>query len=177
MTATTTATAHATRRAIRRALVAWVAVTGIVATTAAATAAGAPGISDLADAVYPHAPRPGHVSVSAAGLLAHNAAITLCPLLLIAARWHTAPRWRAAGDSVVAALLAYNAVAVGLGIGAWPQVLGDLPHLPIELGGLACGAGAWWALSRGAGLVCGARFVACAIALLAVASVLEVAAV
>ena len=177
MTATTTASAHVTRRAIRRALLAWVALTGIVAATAAAAAAGVPGVSDVADVVYPNAPRPGGVSVSAPGLLAHNAAISLCPLLLVAARWHTAPRWRAAGDVVVVALLAYNAVAVGLGIGAWPQVLGDLPHLPIELGGLVAGAGAWWALSRGAGLVCGARFVACAVALLAVASVLEIAAV
>lgn len=157
---------------VRLALTAWAAMTAALALTAAAASAGP--LTPLADRWFPHAPDPQGVTVL--GLLVHNVAIALAPLALVAVRWHTSPRWRRAGDVVIGLLLARQAIVLGLAIGAWPQVLPHLPHLPIELAALIAGAMSWHAASRGRGTRAAAVWVAVAVALLSCAAVIEVAA-
>lgn len=158
----------------RRAVTIAVVLLAAVASIAAAAQLVVP-VGELAHQVYPYQPDPPD-NLAATGLLVHNATIALAPLLLWATRWHTSPAWRTAGDALVTAILTYNTVALGLGIGAWPHVIVHVPHLPLELAALACGATAWHTLSRGAPIRRGLTYAALTLALLVAASVIEIAA-
>ena len=96
----------------------------------------------LARSIYPEIT--AHPDVTFVGLLVHNAAIAFIPAILVLVRWHTHPQWQKAGDLLITIVLAAQAIAIGLGIGAWPHIIPHLPNLPIELGALAAGAQIWW---------------------------------
>jgi hypothetical protein len=82
----------------------------------------------------------------ALSILVGNARTLALPLLLSAGRWHTHPGTRLIGDLLVTALVSANAASVGLALGRYPTALvGYLPHLPLEDGGLAIAASAWLA--------------------------------
>lgn len=112
-------------------------------TAAVALAATAGPLHDLARSIYPTEPHAPADPPGVLELLIHNAAIAAIPGLLVLIRWHTDPRWRRAGNLLIPTVLAVQATAIGLGIGAWPHVIRYLPHLPLELAALAAGAQLW----------------------------------
>lgn len=73
-----------------------------------------------------------------------NASSLAAPLLLTAGRWHTSPLTRRLGDVLVAAIIAVNALLIGLALGRHPiALLAYLPHLPLEDAALTTAAAAW----------------------------------
>lgn len=83
-------------------------------------------------------------------LVAHNASIALWPLAAIAVDLH---RWRLARllDLFLLGTLVANAAIIGMAIAAYgARLLPFVPHLPLELLGLALPASAWAAARRSA---------------------------
>lgn len=113
------------------------------ATTAVAAAALAGPVHELARQLYPTGPHAPTDPPGVLELFAHNAVIAAIPGLLVLIRWHTHPTYTRTGTLLIAAVLGTQAVAIGLGIGAWPAVLSYLPHLPVELAALAAGTQLW----------------------------------
>jgi hypothetical protein len=114
---------------------------------------------------------------TALGLFAHNAAVALWPLALLALGWDRIGPLASLADGLIVASLAVNGVQVGRALSAagaelWPY----LPHLPAEWIALALPAGCWFAFRRSAprerrpalAIAAGAT-----VAALAVAAVLE----
>ena len=97
----------------------------------------------LGPATRPHATL--HPAASAvASILLNNLRVLAAPFILVAARFERARRSRLAGDTVVAAILAGNAIAVGLALGRWRGTLVPfLPQLPLEYLATATAAAAW----------------------------------
>jgi hypothetical protein len=80
----------------------------------------------------------------AVSIFVTNARTLIAPLLLAAGRWHTGRATRHLGDAVVATVVIANPVMVGLALGRDPiELLGYLPHLPLEDAALAIAASAW----------------------------------
>lgn len=142
---------------------------GLTTTVALAAARGP--LHELAKSIYPTAPHAPADPPGVLELLIHNAAIAAIPGLLALIRWHTQPGWRRAGNVLIAALLAAQAVAIGLAIGAWPHVVQYLPHLPFELAALAAGAQVWHHADDPSQIT---RWALTVLALLAAAATLEV---
>ena len=117
----------------------WVAL-GVATVVGAAAAATWPA---LGPATHPHATL--HPSASAvASILLNNLRVLAAPFILIAARFDRARGSRLAGDAIVAAILAGNAIAVGLALGRWRGTLIPfLPQLPLEYLAAATAAAAW----------------------------------
>ena len=117
----------------------WLALTAAT-TLAAILAVAAPA---LAPATPPHPtlhPTAGEV----ASILSHNLRVLAAPFILVAARFERTRASRIAGDAVVAAILAGNAIAVGLALGRWHAALIPfLPQLPVEYLAAATAATAW----------------------------------
>lgn len=85
-----------------------------------------------------------------AALAVHNASIALWPLAGIAIDLHNSRLARLL-DIFLAATLAGNAAIIGMALSAYgARLLPFLPHLPLELLGLALPAAAWAAGRRGA---------------------------
>jgi len=124
----------------------------------------------LARSIYPEIT--AHPDVTFVGLLVHNAAIAFIPAILVLVRWHTHPQWQKAGDLLITIVLAAQAIAIGLGIGAWPHIIRHLPNLPFELAALAAAAQIWRSADERRIAL---RWTATTAALLAAAAVLEVA--
>jgi len=131
----------------------------LASTVGVALLATAGPLHTLARSIYPEITE--HPDVAFVGLLAHNAAIAFIPAILVLVRWHTHPQWQKAGDLLIATVLASQAIAIGLGIGAWPHIIPHLPNLPFELAALAAGTQIWvtpedrsrqmkWAVTTGA---------------------------
>jgi hypothetical protein len=81
-----------------------------------------------------------------ASILSTNARVLAAPFLLIAFRFHATRAARTAGDLIVIAMLAANALRVGIAIGRWhTRLLPYLPHLPLEYAAAALAATAWLA--------------------------------
>ena len=97
----------------------------------------------LGPATHPHATL--HPSASAvASILLNNLRVLAAPFILVAARFERARRSRLAGDTVVAAILVVNGIAVGLALGRWRGTLVPfLPQLPLEYLAAATAAAAW----------------------------------
>lgn len=116
----------------------------LLAATALTAAAALVGpLHDLARSIYPTAPHAPADPPGVLELLFHNAAIAAIPGVLVLVRWHTHPGWSRAGNILIPALLTAQAIAIGLGIGSWPEVVRYLPHLPLEFAALAAGAQIW----------------------------------
>jgi hypothetical protein len=120
--------------------------TRMLAALIALTALGvAVGLADhrLASPAPPHpALRPSLYPI--ASILATNLRVLAVPFLLIAFRFHTTRLARAAGDLIVAAILASNALRIGLAFGRWQaRLLPYLPHLPLEYTAAALATSAW----------------------------------
>lgn len=140
----------------------------LLAATAVTAAAALTGpLHELALSIYPTAPHAPEDPPRVLELLIHNAAIAAIPGLLVLTRWHTHKAWTRLGGLLITAVLTAQAIAIGLGIGAWPRVLEYLPHLPLELAALAAGAQLWrhaenrrliarWAAATAVLLVCAA---------------------
>lgn len=79
-----------------------------------------------------------------ASILATNVRVLAAPFLLIAFRFHTTRPARTAGDVIVSAILASNALHIGLVIGRWQtRLIPYLPHLPLEYTAAALATSAW----------------------------------
>ena len=114
--------------------------------TAAGATLGIAGVHMFA-APAPHDALPATPG-TAAGLLAHNALVTLWPLALIALGWSQLRGARAAGHALVAGQLVAHGLLVGNALGQHLALWRYLPHLPIEWLALATPAGAWLAAPR-----------------------------
>ncbi len=109
-------------------------------------------------------------------LLVHNTLVALWPLALVALDWPRLRGARTAGDVLVAGQLAVHGLLIGVALGQQPSLWRYLPHLPAEWLGLAIAAAGWLYARRAdrppapralAGLA------ACAVAVLAVAAIVE----
>jgi hypothetical protein len=100
----------------------------------------------LGPAGHPHATLHGTLG-EALSIFATNGRLLIVPFLLVVGRWPSGRVTRPLGDLIVTALLAVNAVTIGLALGRFPaSLLPYLPHLPLEDAALATAVGAW--LSR-----------------------------
>ena len=133
--------ADAARRSpdLRSICLCWVAL-GVATVVGAVAATASPA---LGPATHPHATL--HPSASAvASILLNNLRVLAAPFILVAARFDRARGSRLAGDAIVAAILAGNAIAVGLALGRWRGTLIPfLPQLPLEYLAAATAATAW----------------------------------
>ena len=86
----------------------------------------------LGPAARPHATL--HPSLDAiASILLNNARVLAAPFILVAARFDRGRVSRVAGDTIVAAILVGNAIAVGFALGRWRGALIPyVPQLPVE---------------------------------------------
>jgi len=102
----------------------------------------------LGPATHPHPTL--HPSASAvASILLNNLRVLAAPFILVAARFERARRSRLAGDTVVAAILVVNGIAVGFALGRWRGTLVPfLPQLPLEQLAAATAAAGWFDASR-----------------------------
>jgi hypothetical protein len=107
-------------------------------------------VPGLGLALYPHAPNGGLAddAQAALALVAHNAAVALWPLCLVALDWHRIPRVCRLGDGLVAAQLAVNGASVGAAFATWPELIRWLAHLPAEWSALAIPCAAWISARR-----------------------------
>jgi hypothetical protein len=123
----------------------WLALAATTALAAAAAVAW-PG---LAPATRPHAelhPWAGAV----ASILLNNLRVLAAPFILVAARFGRTRGSRLVGDAIVTAILAGNAVDVGLALGRWRGTLIPyVPQLPVEYLAAAVAAAAWLSARRG----------------------------
>lgn len=124
---------------LRTAGLCWVAL----AATTALAAAAAMAWPALAPATRPHATL--HPSLDAiASILLNNARVLAAPFILVAARFDRGRVSRVAGDTIVAAILGSNAIAVGVALGRWRGALIPfVPQLPVEYLAAATVATAW----------------------------------
>ena len=108
------------------------------------------GLADhhLAPSTPPHpALRPSLQAI--ASILETNLRVLAAPFLLIAFRFHTTRSARAAGDVIVGAILAANALHIGLAIGRWQaRLIPYLPHLPLEYAAAVLATSAWLSARR-----------------------------
>src|SRR6202042_3768337 len=108
---------------LRTACLCWV----MLATTTALGAVAAIAWPALGPATRPHATL--HPSLDAiASILLNNARVLAAPFILVAARFDRGRVSRVAGDTIVATILAGNAVAVGVALGRWRGAL--IPYVP-----------------------------------------------
>jgi hypothetical protein len=81
---------------------------------------------------------------AAASIFATNLRVAVIPLILIALRFQVGRVSRLLGDVLLAAVLAGNAIRVGLALGRWQdRLLPYLPHLPLEYLAIAAAGAAW----------------------------------
>jgi hypothetical protein len=118
---------------------------------------------------------------AAASIFATNFRVAVLPFALIALRFQAGRVTRLLGDVLLAAVLAGNAIRVGLALGRWQdRLLPYLPHLPLEYLAVAAAAAAWLdARNRrerrpGEQLQAAAGYAIAAVLLLAVAACVEV---
>lgn len=79
-----------------------------------------------------------------ASILEANLRVLAAPFLLIVFGFHTTRPARAAGDVIVGAILAGNALHIGLAIGRWQaRLIPYLPHLPLEYAAAVLATSAW----------------------------------
>ncbi|MGH2856940.1 MAG: hypothetical protein ACRDMJ_05585 [Solirubrobacteraceae bacterium] len=117
----------------------WAALAAVTA-VAAATAYMWPSLGP--DAAPHPALRPSVGAV--VSILVNNLRVLAAPFVLAAARFARVRAGRLAGDAIVAAILASNAISVGLALGRWGTVLVRfIPQLPIEYLAAATAATAW----------------------------------
>lgn len=110
-------------------------------TTAAALAEAT--VGGLYSSAAPH-PTLTVTAGAVLSILAANLRVTAAPFAAIALGWHHSHPRRAVGDLLIGAVLAENAVIIGLAIGRWGTRLTPyLPHLPIELTAVALAGGVW----------------------------------
>ena len=166
---------HAARRRadLRTICLCWVAL-GVA--TVAGVVAGATWPA-LGPATHPHPTL--HPSASAvAAILLNNVRVLAAPFILVAAGFERGRCSRVAGDMVVAAILAGNAVAIGLALGRWGGTLVPfLPQLPLEYLAAATAAAAWFEArryARSSGSRIAMRYAAATIALTTCAAAIEV---
>jgi hypothetical protein len=152
--------------------VGWCWLTLAVATTLGAVVAIA--WPALAPAARPHPtlhPSDGAIS----SILLGNLRMLAAPFLLIAARFERGRGSRLAGDLIVIAVLASNAIAVGLALGRWQGALIPfVPQLPLEYLAAATATAAWVAAHRHGRPSRPASCAAATIALTAAAAAIEV---
>jgi hypothetical protein len=124
---------------VRTACLCWVAL----AATTALGAVAAMAWPALGPATRPHATL--HPSLDAiASIVLNNARVLAAPLILVAARFDRGRVSRVAGDTIVAAILAGNAIAVGVALGRWRGALIPfVPQLPVEYLAAAIAATTW----------------------------------
>lgn len=117
----------------------WVAL-GVTTAVAAAAGFAWPG---LVPSTPPHATL--RVSTNAiASILFNNARVLTAPFILVVARFARARMSRAAADTIVAAILVGNAIAIGLALGRWRDaLLPYVPQLPLEYLAAATAAAFW----------------------------------
>jgi hypothetical protein len=97
----------------------------------------------LAPSVRPH-PTLRPTAAPIATIMLHNARVLAAPYILIAARFARSWRTRVAGDVILTAILAGNALWIGIALGRWRGALIPyLPQLPLEYGAAGTAAGAW----------------------------------
>ncbi len=117
----------------------WAALAGATVIGAAAGAAW----PALGPATRPH-PTLHPSAAAVVSILLNNLRVLAAPFILVAARFERTCRSRLAGDTVVAAILSGNAIAVGLALGRWRGTLVPfLPQLPLEYLAAATAAAAW----------------------------------
>jgi Stage II sporulation protein M len=102
----------------------------------------------LGASVSPH-PTLRPTAQAIASIFETNLRVLAAPFLLIVFRFHTTRAARLTGDLVIAAILAANALHVGLAIGRWQtRLLPYLPHLPLEYTAAALATRAWLSARR-----------------------------
>ena len=114
--------------------------------TLTATAVVAAGLVD-AD-VDPPRPTLHAAPITVLELGAHNAAVALWPLALVALGWPSIPIARVAGDALIAAQLLAHGLLVGTAFGDEPGLWRYLPHLPLEWLAIAIPCAAWLTARR-----------------------------
>lgn len=81
---------------------------------------------------------------AAASILANNARVLALPYGLVLLRLEDLRWGRVLGTAVIAAVLAVNAVIVGLELGRWQsRLIPYLPHLPLEWAAAGVAASVW----------------------------------
>jgi hypothetical protein len=110
-------------------------------TTASGAVLGAAGIRVLTVA-HPYDALKANLA-TATSLLAHNPAVALWPLALVALDWPRHRITRTAGDALIAWQLVAHGLVVGNALAQQPTVWRFLPHLPAEWLGLALPAAGW----------------------------------
>jgi hypothetical protein len=137
----TRAHCHAERRGpdLRIACLCWVTLAAATALSAAAAVAW----PALGPGTRPHATlRPSLDAI--ASILLNNVRVLAAPFILARARFGTTRVSRLAGDTIVATILAGNAITVGLALGRWRGALIPyVPQLPIEYLAAATAAAVW----------------------------------
>jgi hypothetical protein len=124
---------------LRTAALCWLAL----ATTTALSAFAAMAWPALGPATRPHAAL--HPTLEAiASILLNNARVLAAPFILVAARFDRGRVSRLVGDTILAAILGSNAIAIGLALGRWRGALIPfVPQLPIEYLAAATAATTW----------------------------------
>ena len=124
---------------VRTTALCWLALT----TTTALCAFAAMAWPVLAPATRPQAAL--HPTLGAiASILLNNARVLAAPFILVAARFDRGRVSRLVGDTILAAILASNAIAIGLALGRWRGTLIPfVPQLPIEYLAAATAASTW----------------------------------
>lgn len=153
----------------------WAATTTLIALALVAVAATAhwlPLAHEMARGLYPDPPNPPD-ELAALELFAHNAGIVLAPWLLGLSGWKETKTTRLLATTAIAAIAAFQIAILGLGIGAWPEIIGLLAHLPIELAALAAGIQSYRIVEPGQRRAAGTRWAMAALLLLAVAAEIE----
>lgn len=132
------------RPELRVALLCWLALDGATALAAVAATVW----PALGPAARPRATL--HPSVGAvASIVLNNVRVLAAPFILVAARFERARASRLAGDTIVAAILVGNAIAVGLALGRWRAALIPfIPQLPVEYLAAATAAASWLGARR-----------------------------
>jgi len=129
-------------------------------------------VHDLARSLYPDAPKPPE-ALSATDLFLHNAAIVLAPWLLAISGWKNTRTSHQLATTTIVVIAAVQILTIGLGIGAWPQIIGLLAHLPIELAALAAGIQSYATTQAGGPQFASAPWAAAGLLLVAIAAQIE----
>jgi hypothetical protein len=103
----------------------------------------------LAGSTRPHPTLTGSLS-DWLGILSTNLRALAVPFILAALRFPATRLGRTIGDAVVAALIAFSTLSVGVAIGRWGgRLIVYLPHLPLEWAALSLALAAWLLIRTG----------------------------
>lgn len=84
------------------------------------------------------------------GILSTNLRVLAVPFILAALRFPATRVGRTIGDAIVAALMAFSPLTVGVAIGRWRgRLLPYLPHLPLEWAALSLALAGWLLIRAG----------------------------